>query len=306
MENSIDVRKKGIDISEHNGIINFEEVKDQVDFIMIRATYGRKGIDKMFKRNAEECKRLKIPFGFYLYSYALNEEQAKDEISLFLKTISDYKTDVLMPCAVDMEDADGYKAKNGNPKNETLVNILVYECNQLAMAGFLPIIYASASWWQNKLNDKKLENVLKWCAWWNVSEEKIDKDKYSIWQQTSKKKLKGINGNVDFNISFKDFEGFITYTSRYLKICYIKEIAGLNDLEIQFVRLYKYGHDLIIKIYERLKKAKIKKQDLSYNEICQLLLQEYGIEVQTINYLKAFYRHEDLINKLYNGICEGD
>lgn len=64
MNNVPEVKKYGVDISEHNGIINFEELKNEVDFVMIRATYGRKGIDKMMKRNADECVRLNIPFRF--------------------------------------------------------------------------------------------------------------------------------------------------------------------------------------------------------------------------------------------------
>lgn len=307
MANEIpEIRKFGVDISEHNGIINFEDLKDEVDFVMIRATYGRKGIDKMMKRNLEECKRLKIPFGFYLYSYALNLDQAKEEVSFFLKTINEYKIDIQMPCVIDMEDGDGYKKKNGMPDNETLCDIVLYEANQIAMAGMLPMCYASSSWFQSKLNNKKLDSLLKWIAWWNVEEEKIDKSKFSIWQNSSKKHVKGIDGNVDYNVAFQDFPAFIRYTTRYLKIVNIKENTGIEDITIQFFRLYKNGEELINKLYERFKKPKIKKIEASETEKWQIIMQEFELELQDVEYLTKYLYNAALCIKLFNSILEGD
>lgn len=213
---------------------------------------------------------------------------------------------ILMPCVIDMEDGDGYKMKNGFPDNETLVSIISYEANQIAQAGFLPMCYASSSWFQSKLNDKKIENLMKWVAWWNVKEEKIDKNKYHMWQQTSKKHVKGINGNVDFNVAFVDFPEFIKYTIRFLKIVNIKEHTKLNDMDIQFFRLYKYGDDLINKLYERLKCEKIKDESKSENAKWQVIMEEVKLELQTIQYLKGYYKHDEICEKIYSSIVKGD
>ena len=78
---------KGIDVSEHNGVIDWEKVKaSNVEFAMIRAGYGRT-VDLRFKRNAEECNRLGIPFGVYWFSYALNAIGAALEADVCLETI---------------------------------------------------------------------------------------------------------------------------------------------------------------------------------------------------------------------------
>ena len=62
----------GIDVSQYQGVIDWEKVKGHIDFAIIRCGYGQDiegQDDRMFKRNADECTRLNIPFGVYLYSY---------------------------------------------------------------------------------------------------------------------------------------------------------------------------------------------------------------------------------------------
>lgn len=110
-----ETRLKGIDISEFNGFIDFEKVKEEVDFVIIRATFGRFGVDKMFKRNVEQCVKFKIPFGFYYYSYAINEEQGIEEAKFFVETIKDYIKEATFPAFIDMEDSDGYKQNHRKP-----------------------------------------------------------------------------------------------------------------------------------------------------------------------------------------------
>lgn len=102
--------KRGIDISEHQGNINLSALKDQIDFVIIRVGYGVNGsIDSKFVRNADLCKELGIPMGFYWYSYALNTNGAEAEAHAFLEAIKPYVPEY--GCWFDMEDADGYKKK---------------------------------------------------------------------------------------------------------------------------------------------------------------------------------------------------
>ena len=75
--------RTGIDVSYHNGTINWEQVKASgVDFVIIRCGYGRdeRGQDdRQWYRNVSECERLGIPFGVYLYSYAKDTDSARSE-----------------------------------------------------------------------------------------------------------------------------------------------------------------------------------------------------------------------------------
>ena len=97
----------GIDISEHNGEIDITPYVGQ--FVIIRAAWGTNE-DKMFRRNVAECQRLGIPFGVYLYSYALSAPQARSEADFLLDLINGLPINVGV--WFDMEDADGYKANH--------------------------------------------------------------------------------------------------------------------------------------------------------------------------------------------------
>lgn len=71
-----------IDVSEHQGTINWDAVKGHIDGAILRCGYGdniASQDDKQWKRNADECTRLGIPFGVYIYSYATSDAQAKSQ-----------------------------------------------------------------------------------------------------------------------------------------------------------------------------------------------------------------------------------
>ena len=79
--------KYGIDVSRHNGAINWNSVKDsgKVDFVILRAGYGKltSQKDERFEEYYSACKRLGIPVGAYWYSYAITPQEAAVEASCF-------------------------------------------------------------------------------------------------------------------------------------------------------------------------------------------------------------------------------
>ena len=67
---SITSELKGIDVSYHNGDIDFEKIKSQIDFVIMRAGYGNKTIDSKevkFDIYYEDAKRNNIPVGTYWF-----------------------------------------------------------------------------------------------------------------------------------------------------------------------------------------------------------------------------------------------
>lgn len=74
-----------MDISKHQGLIDFDKVKlsEKIDGIMIRASWGHFHEDEQFRRNVSECERLNIPWGAYHYSYALNNKSLNTEICAY-------------------------------------------------------------------------------------------------------------------------------------------------------------------------------------------------------------------------------
>lgn len=196
--------KFGIDVSSSNGVINWDKVKAQgVEFAIIRCGIGSNYTnqdDTQFARNYSECKRLGIPVGTYLYSYACNVEQAKSEAEHVLRLIKDKGFE--LGIWFDMEDADGYKAKR-NVQYSTCVDMCETFCNIIESKGLKVGIYANLDWLNNKINSTRLDKFEKWVAQW--TKECTYGKKYSIWQfggETNairSNKLDGINGSVDMD-----------------------------------------------------------------------------------------------------------
>lgn len=195
---------RGIDVSSHQGVINWEQVKSQVDFAIIRCGFGvnkPEYDDKQFIYNANECTRLGIPFGVYLYSYASNIENAKSEAEHTLRLIQNYKLEY--PVFYDVEDPQ-YQA---GLSNDILTQICTTYCDAMEQAGYYVGIYSSLSWFRTKLNSKELNRFDKWVAQWN----QVDQADFihGMWQYTSDGRVAGINGRVDMDIAYYDYPAVI-------------------------------------------------------------------------------------------------
>ena len=205
--------KRGIDISAHQGDIDLSKLKGQIDFVIIRVGYGTKGtIDTKFTRNANLCRDLGIPVGFYWYSYALDVEGAKKEAKAMLNAIAPYKDIVKFGVWFDMEDADGYKKKNGMPSNQTLRQMCAAFCEATENAGYYSGIYASESWFNNQLKGSEVTPYDKWVAQWPTSGGKqialntsaSKRSDVHLWQFTSQGRFSGYSGNLDTNYAYLD------------------------------------------------------------------------------------------------------
>ena len=204
--------KLGIDISAHQGDIDLQTLKNNgVEYAIIRVGYGTKGtIDSKFTRNVELCKSIGLPFGFYWYSYALNTTGARQEAEACLNAIEPYKNDYSYGVWFDMEDADGYKSKNGMPDNATLVDICNTFCEIVENDGYYTGVYASKSWF-----DVQLQNMTKydkWIAQWPTSggvqtalNTDSSKKSSSMWQFTSQAKITGYSGYLDADYAYYDY-----------------------------------------------------------------------------------------------------
>ena len=151
----------GVDISEHNGFIDFDQLKNNVDFVIIRSSWGSFAEDLRARRNASECERVGIPYGFYHYSYARNLGEAQAEVNAFLNFAGQFHPS--MPLYIDMEDADGWKANNGDVSWETSTAICRLFCDNVEAAGYWAGVYASLYWFQN-MGD--LSRYTNWVAQW--------------------------------------------------------------------------------------------------------------------------------------------
>ena len=193
------MKKILIDVSEHQGKIDWEKVKPQIDGAILRCGYGSDYTnqdDEQFKRNADECTRLGIPFGVYLYSYADSIEKAKSEAAHVLRLIKGYK--LSYPVYLDLEESG---------TSEGAVERVIVFGDIIEKAGYWCGIYANLYWWEMILK-KGLERFTKWVAQYNVACE-YDGANLDIWQYSSKGRIDGIGGNVDMNECYRDIPGEI-------------------------------------------------------------------------------------------------
>lgn len=191
---------KGIDVSEFQTNVNWNKVKqDGIKFAIIRCGYGMDYTsqdDEEFERNIKECKRLNIPFGIYLMSYANTVEKARSEAQHILRLTKGHNP--TLGLWYDVEDNN----TSGSVSKETLTNIINTFCNTVKNAGYKVGVYASLNWLDNKIEKQIKENYPIWVAQYN--NECQYEGKYILWQYTSKGKVNGIAGNVDMNYLYDE------------------------------------------------------------------------------------------------------
>lgn len=231
-----DATLTGIDVSEHQGQINWEKVKnDGIDFAIIRCGYGMDQTDQdddWFEYNADECERLGIPYGVYLYSYATSTSRASSEADHVLRLIEG--RNLSYPVFYDMED--------GSTIGNNLAAIAKTFCDKIEAAGYPVGVYANLNWWNNYLTEPVFENWHRWVAQYNTSCHYTGN--YGIWQYTSSGSVDGINGRVDMNfqIGWPQDHGFMLESDKTVyDVGEDIKVRASATTDTSWVGLYKKG-----------------------------------------------------------------
>lgn len=185
------MKTKGIDVSHHNGIIDWSKVAKHVNFAIIRAGYGKitSQKDKQFESNYKGCKLNKIPVGCYWYSYAVSAEEARQEARTFLKVIEGKSFE--MPVYYDIEEAKSLPHFN---------EIARAFCDEVEKAGYFVGIYSYKSAFDYHAS-AEIKN--RYSLWWSHVDTE---NSYSpLHQYTWKGKVDGVTGDVAMNYCTKDF-----------------------------------------------------------------------------------------------------
>ncbi len=146
------------------------------------------------------CKRLHIPFGVYLFSYATTLDEMRSEVNHTLRLIKNKKLEY--PVFLDVES----KRQMILPKKD-LVELVKYYCEELQKEGYYVGIYSSLNRFNSNLDSRELDPFDKWVAEWN--EEFTYKGKAGMWQHTAYEELAGIRTRVDGDIAFLDYPKII-------------------------------------------------------------------------------------------------
>nr|DAK55203.1 MAG TPA: PlyB like endolysin [Caudoviricetes sp.] len=190
--------QKGIDVSENNGVVDWQAVKDAgIEFAIIRIGYGKFNLDSRFVENVNGALDAGLKVGVYHYSYALSEDMAGVEARFVADTIFDCGLENSLEMGVwfDMEDADGYKERHGVTDRQELTNMCSVFINRMREEGFDYVgLYANYDWLTNVLYMDQLD-VAVWIAQYNFT---CDYDEADIWQCTDSLEIDGkyFDGNV--------------------------------------------------------------------------------------------------------------
>lgn len=191
---------KGIDVSKWQGGVNWNEVKkDGTEFAILREGWGKKSptqIDKKFKENYENAKAVGIPTGCYHYSYADSVEDAINEARFCLENIEGFKLEY--PVIIDVEGKEQLKLNN-----RQRTDIVKAFCSEIEKHGYYAMFYCNLNWLNNYLyKDELLPKYDLWLAQWNIDKPSCT---CGIWQYSSTGKIDGIDGNVDLDVSYKNY-----------------------------------------------------------------------------------------------------
>lgn len=205
VENGQVISHKGIDVSKHQGEIDWQQVaEDGVEFAFIRVAvrgYGTGKLveDEYFEKNMKGAINAGIKVGVYVFSQAVNEEEVLEEANLVLNKIAPYKIDC--PVVFDVEKISGANGRMNELSLEERTNLTLLFCQTIENAGYKPMIYHNMEMGALMLDLETLESYDKWFAYYN-SDLYYPYD-YKIWQYSHSGKVNGIKGEVDMNISFE-------------------------------------------------------------------------------------------------------
>lgn len=195
----------GIDVSRHNGTINWTAVKASgVDYVIIRCGYrgsstGALIQDQNFVTNIKGATAAGLKVGIYVFSQAVNEVEAVKEASLAVSCAKGYN--LTYPIFIDTESSGGRADKIDKATRTAVVNAF---CQTVVNSGYKAGIYASKTWFEDKLNMSNISGSYKiWLAQYAAAP--TYKGRYDMWQYSSKGKISGINGNVDLNLSYMGY-----------------------------------------------------------------------------------------------------
>ena len=212
---------RGIDVSNHQGTVDWNKVKAAgIDFAILKVgpVYGKP--DDSFERNAAECERLGIPYGVYYYSYARSVEDANKEADRTLAWLGGHHPS--LPVYYDLED--NYILQDPNFSKDKLAQIAQAFCNRMEAVGFKSGIYANLNWLNNYLDSPSLSGYDHWVAQYNWRCDYAGS--YSFWQYSSSGNVPGVNGRCDMNYCFNG--SFLNVDDSKMHIQYEAHVSNIG------------------------------------------------------------------------------
>lgn len=202
-----------IDVSEHNGTIDWAAVKKAgINYAIIRDGYGTSHVDNFFKRNMEGAIAQGIHIGIYHFSYALSAAGAKAEAEYVLKLIQPYKDKIVLPVFFDFEyDTVDYAKKQGVTLGKEAFNThTVAFCDTIQAAGYRAGVYYNLDYLRRYVD---IDRIGKYVQWYAQYADTASAATWDLWQYSSGYTLAGCTGK--FDVSVLKNSGSVTNSRKY-------------------------------------------------------------------------------------------
>jgi GH25 family lysozyme M1 (1,4-beta-N-acetylmuramidase) len=203
----------GIDVSKFQGEIDWKKVKEAgVEFAIIRVGFrgfneGTLELDPYFEKNIKGANAAGVKVGVYFFSQAINKEEALEEANFVLDKIKDYK--VTYPVIIDTEHVITNDARANHLSRQTRTDVAKTFCEAVQQKGYQPMIYANTKWMIMGIDLEQLMDYDLWFAYYG--DNLTFPYQFDMYQYASEGSIPGILGNVDLNLSFKDYEKVSTF-----------------------------------------------------------------------------------------------
>ncbi len=193
----------GVDVSRHQGKINWQKVKDQgAEFAFIRIGYrgyGQSGsinLDQRFYENIKAAQSAGIDVGVYFFSQAINEEEALEEARFVIDSLKGYE--LQLPVVYDPESILDDVARTDDVPGEQFTKNTIVFCETISENGYEPMIYSNMLWEAFNFDLSQLTEIPIWYA----DYEELPQTPYHFvfWQYTNEGRISGIDGPMDLDI----------------------------------------------------------------------------------------------------------
>ena len=194
----------GIDVSNHNGIIDYRQVADDdYQFVFIKASEGKTHKDAAFNRNYRDAREAGLKVG--AYHFFRKNRTGKEQADNFLAAVKGKKLD--LPLVIDLEDDWGNGATTSR---QTAINRVIEMMNILNDKGYQVMIYTNFNGYE-----KYYKNMLADCDLWLcsfTSPDFLPDMPHCIQQYSHEGTVQGVNGDVDLNVfrgSKREWENYL-------------------------------------------------------------------------------------------------
>lgn len=203
----------GVDVSEHQGTIDWQAVKNAgMDFVILRVGYrgmteGLLNVDATFEQNYQGAVDAGLKVGVYFFSQAITEKEAQQEADFVLETLNgrelSYPVVFDWETPIPSEELPAEDLRAYNMSGEEVTSFAKAFCQRIEKKGYTACVYTNKHMAYNSFNLEELKEYALWYAEYQPAPS-LYYD-FRIWQYSASGTVPGIEGNVDLNICFEPY-----------------------------------------------------------------------------------------------------